>query len=103
MPTSKSTPMPKGLVCAIGSTAFPRSFGASAAAFDTRIDGPATLTGRASKGIARRLRHHGLELIAGPESFLVDKHNHLLDGEADRAQEWASKLATTVDRAESRP
>jgi hypothetical protein len=81
----------------------PKELSVSAAAFDTRMDGPPMFTGRASKGIARRLRHHGLELIAGPESFIVDKHNHLLDGEADRAQEWASKLATTVDRVESRP
>jgi hypothetical protein len=81
----------------------PKEFGTSAAAFDTRMEGPAMFTGRASKGIARRMRHHGLELVGGPESFLVDKHNHLLDGEADRAQEWATKLSTTVDRAESRP
>jgi hypothetical protein len=45
------------------------------AAFDTRVDLPAALTGRASKGIARRLRHHGLTLITEPESFLVTKEN----------------------------
>ena len=81
----------------------PKDLRASAAAFDTRMDKPAMLTGRASKGIARRLRRHGLELIAVPESFLVDKHNHLLDGEADRAREWATKLTTTSDRAASHP
>lgn len=70
--------------------------GARAAAFDTRINAPAAVTGRASKGIARRLRHHGFELVAEPESFLVDTHNHLLDGEAERAQEWGASLAAAI-------
>src|SRR6516225_1262075 len=34
-----------------------------AAAFDTRFDGRAALTGRASKGIARLLGEHGLSLL----------------------------------------
>src|SRR4051794_19072291 len=41
-----------------------------AAAFDTRMDGPAAFTGRASKGIATRLRHHGCDLVDEPHSFL---------------------------------
>jgi hypothetical protein len=65
---------------------------ARGAAYDTRMEGPPALTGRASKGIARRLRHHGLEVVAEPESFLVDKANHLLDGEATRAEAWAATL-----------
>ena len=76
--------------------------GARAAAFDTRIDAPAALTGRASKGIARRLRKHGFELVADPESFLVDKQNHLLDGEQDRAQAWGASVAALVDQPSSR-
>jgi len=68
------------------------------AAFDTRFDGPAEFTGRASKGIARRLRHHGFRVIVDPESFLVDKENHLVPGEGNRARAWADglvdKLAT---------
>lgn len=64
-----------------------------AATFDTRIDAPAALTGRASKGIARRLERHGFRLVTKPESFLVDKRNHLLDGEADRATAWGATLA----------
>jgi hypothetical protein len=68
----------------------------AAAAFDTRIDGPAILTGRASRGIAKRLRDHGFHLVSAPESFLVDKHNHLLDGEADRATAWGREVATTA-------
>jgi len=68
-----------------------------AAAFDTRIGSAAPiLSGRASKGIARRLRHHGMDLVSEPESFLVDADNHLIDGEADRATAWAAAVA--VDR-----
>ena len=74
----------------------PKRDGRRAAAFDTRIDAAAALTGRASKGISRRLRSHGFELVATPQSFLVDKHNHLLDGEAARATEWGTALATAV-------
>jgi len=70
----------------------PRSTG-RAAAFDTRVDAAAVLTGRASKGIAKRLSRHGYALASGPESFLVDKNNHLCDGEADRATEWGRRLA----------
>jgi hypothetical protein len=68
---------------------------ARAAAFDTRMDAPAVLTGRAAKGIARRLRQHGLELAAEPESFLVTKHNTLEPQEAARARDWARQLAGT--------
>jgi hypothetical protein len=66
---------------------------AKAAAFDTRIDMPAMLTGRASKGIGRLLRHHGFEMIAEPESFLVTKQSHLETGEATRAERWGRQLA----------
>jgi hypothetical protein len=51
-----------------------------AAAFGTRIDKPAFLTGSAAKGIARRLKHHGYRLVVGPESFLVSMNNTLLEG-----------------------
>ena len=50
----------------------------AAAAFDTRMDAPPAFTGRASKGIAKRLRRHGATLIVEPQSFLVAKDNHLL-------------------------
>ena len=66
----------------------------AAAAFDTRVDGPALLTGRASRSIARRLGGLGYRLAADPESFVVDKENHLLAGEADRAEAWASSLTS---------
>lgn len=64
-----------------------------AAAFDTRVDGPPVLVGRASRGIAKRLGDHGFQVVADPESFLVDRHNHLVDGEADRAVGWGRMLA----------
>lgn len=67
-----------------------------AVAFDTRADASALVTGRASKGIARRLRHHGYELLAEPESFLVDRQNHLLPGEEERATAWGTQLAALV-------
>jgi hypothetical protein len=70
--------------------------GLSAAAFDTRSDGPATLTGRASLGISRRLRHHGFAEVAAPRSFLVDRDNALVDGEVERAREWACAVTESL-------
>jgi hypothetical protein len=70
-----------------------------AAAFDTRIDAPAAVTGRASKGIARKLRRRGCELLADPESFLVTKDNELLPDEDTRAGEWGSKLGENLPSA----
>lgn len=72
---------------------------ASAAAFDTRAGvAPALLTGRASKGIATQLRRHGFAQVAGPESFLVDKDNHLEAGEEERAVGWGARLGAAVTR-----
>jgi hypothetical protein len=65
----------------------------NAAAFDTRFDLPAAVTGRASKSIARKLRHHGATLIAEPESFFVKKDNHLEPDQEIRAQKWGAQLA----------
>ena len=64
----------------------------AAAAFDTRADVSPVLSGRASKGIASRLRKHGCRLVAEPESFLVDKANHLRPDETERARAWAATL-----------
>ena len=66
--------------------------GCRAAAFDTRARGPAVLTGRASKGIAKRLDDHGATLVAQSESFQVDRENHLVAGEASRAEAWGKDL-----------
>lgn len=70
---------------------------AKAAAFDTRMDAPPILTGRASKGIAKRLRHHGCDVVAEPMSFLVTKGNHLVDDEAAHARAWGAGLRAVID------
>jgi hypothetical protein len=71
---------------------------AQAAAFDTRLRAPAAVTGRASKGIGRELAGRGIEIVAPPESFLVDKTSHLLPSEQDRARAWGAHLATIVEQ-----
>jgi flavodoxin len=77
---------------------------AMAAAFDTRLAGPAVFTGRASKRIAGLLEPPGLTLIARTESFLITSDNKLQPGEEDRAQEWGKGLATRMPTArEVRP
>ena len=65
-----------------------------AAAFDTRIKAPLLFTGRASRSISRHLVRLGLDVVAPPESFLVDKKSHLLPGELERARAWGATLAT---------
>ena len=71
--------------------------GGAAAAFDTRLDRSPHLTGMASRGIARRLRHHGYELVAEPVSFFVDDaEGPLAEGELDRARAWGEALATQL-------
>ena len=67
-----------------------------AAAFDTRVHGPAALTGRAAKGVARLLHAHGFDVIAEPESFLVTRQDRLEPEETARAREWGAKLAASL-------
>jgi Flavodoxin len=67
-----------------------------AAAFDTRVDAPVLITGRASTGISRQLRRHGFREIAEPMSFLVTKTNRLAPGQEDIARQWGSQLASTL-------
>lgn len=67
-----------------------------AAAFDTRMHGPAMVTGRASKGIAARLRAHGATLVAAPVSFIVTKENELLPDEAAHAEAWGESVARAM-------
>jgi hypothetical protein len=69
------------------------------AAFDTRMGGPAMLTGRASKTIAKHLVRHGLAEIVPARSFLVTKGNQLQPGEADRAEQWGTELAAKLAAA----
>jgi len=72
---------------------------ARGAAFDTRIDGMAMVTGRASKTIAKLLEQHGLALLAPAESFLVTKDNQLRPGEQYRAEQWGGELAAMLPAA----
>lgn len=70
--------------------------GAKAATFDTRLDRSPWLTGVASRGIARRLRHRGYEIV-DRESFLVEEsEGPLAPGELERAREWGRTLAGLV-------
>jgi hypothetical protein len=72
-----------------------------AAAFDTRIGKPRVFTGSAAKGIAKRLKRHGYQLVSEPASFLVDTSpgTPLHEGELERAREWGRTLAQTLTRA----
>jgi hypothetical protein len=64
-----------------------------AAAFDTRLDRSPFLTGAAARGIAKRLRRRGFDLVADPESFLVaDSEGPPAEGELDRARAWGASL-----------
>jgi hypothetical protein len=63
-----------------------------AAAFDTHVDAPVVITGRASKGIRRRLRQHGFREIAEPMSFLVSKDSNLATGQQAVARQWGTRL-----------
>jgi flavodoxin len=70
----------------------PRAASVPAAAFDTRGDAAAALTGSAARGIARRLSHRGFDVV-GSESFLVaDSEGPLEEGELERARTWAAAL-----------
>lgn len=67
-----------------------------ATAFDTRLEGLAVLTGRASGDIASHLRRPGFTLLAKPESFLVTKDNQLRAGEEFRAWDWSLRLSRAL-------
>jgi hypothetical protein len=71
----------------------------SAAAFDTRGD-YGSMVGGASKGIARRLKHHGYRLVAEPQGFIIEGDaGQLRSGEADRARAWAAELTRRAAEA----
>jgi hypothetical protein len=81
----------------------PRGHG-GAASFDTRFDKPTFLTGSAAKGIAKRLRGKGYELVLEPESFFVDgTEGPVHEGELERAAEWAASLRDQVENVEGLP
>lgn len=67
-----------------------------AAAFDTRMQAPAGMSGSAARKIAKKLRAHGFEIAAKPEGFYVTKANRVVDGELARARTWGRSLAAHV-------
>ena len=74
---------------------------ARAATFDTRLDRSPLLTGTAARGIARRLRRRGYDVV-GSESFLVeDSEGPLEAGELDRARAWGTQLVRELAAAGS--
>jgi hypothetical protein len=76
----------------------PHCSGCLAAAFDTRIDRSAAVTGSAARGIAKRLHHHGYE-VEWTESFFVDDaEGPLTDGELERARGWGATLRAAAVR-----
>ena len=70
--------------------------GLRAAAFDTRADARAALTGSAARGIRRRLRHRGCDVIDSQSFLVADAEGPLEAGELDRAREWAVRLAAAL-------
>jgi hypothetical protein len=65
--------------------------GSRGAAFDTRAE--SRHAGGAAYGIARRLRHHGYDLVAEPAGFiLADVEGPLGEGETERARAWGASL-----------
>jgi hypothetical protein len=68
--------------------------GVRAAAFDTRIDKPAWITGSAARGIARRLRARGCDVVSTASFLVEDAHGPLAHGEEERARTWAAGLSS---------
>lgn len=79
----------------------PDGEGASAAAFDTRLDKSPWFTGVASRGIAKRLRYRRYEVIATASFLVEDSEGPLGDGELERARDWGAELARSLAGAAS--
>jgi Flavodoxin len=72
--------------------------GGPAAAFDTRLESP--MAGGAARGIARRLRRHGYDVVSDPEGFVVeDAYGPLRAGELERAKQWGAQLVGATTRS----
>jgi len=63
-----------------------------AAAFDSRGDARAAITGSAARGIARRLRRRGLDVFDRNSFLVADAEGPLEDGEIERARAWGKAL-----------
>lgn len=65
--------------------------GIKAAAFDTRVK--IFISGDAAGKVAKKLKEKGAEIIDKPQAFFVKrKENILVEGETEKASEWARKL-----------
>lgn len=76
----------------------PHRSGGLAAAFDTRIDRSAAVTGSAARGIAKRLHHRGYEVEWSESFFVDDAEGPLTEGELERARGWGATLRTAATR-----
>jgi hypothetical protein len=70
--------------------------GLAGAAFGTRVPRRG-VPGSAARGIAHRLRRRQVQLLAKAEDLFVGGvGGGLLDGEADRAREWAGRIGASL-------
>ncbi len=75
-----------------------RCCGLAAAAFDTRYHIAKVLSGSAAERIAQQLEALGCRLVVPAESFYVaGREGPLLDGELERARDWALDVAARVE------
>jgi hypothetical protein len=72
------------------------TFAGAGAAFDTRFSASVVFTGRASKAITKLLRREGVDVVLTPESFFVDRKNHMVAGEEERARAWGRRLGAEI-------
>lgn len=77
--------------------------GARAAAFGTKVGKPPWLPGSAARGIGKRLKALGYEMIADPEDFLVvGTPGPSAEGEIGRARAWGEHLVAVATTGSSR-
>ena len=97
----RRSPTHPGPVCGSGST--PSTGSTSTPPRSTRDSTcPPCSPVAASKGIARKLRHHGAHLVADPESFLVTKGDRLEPREEERARNVGAPISVDVPRRRGR-
>ena len=70
--------------------------GLRAAAFDTRGDARAAITGSAARGIAPPVAPPRLRRVDSKSFLVADAEGPLEDGELERAREWGAALAKTM-------
>lgn len=73
--------------------------GRAVAAFDTRVKWPRLLSGSAAHDTVERFETMGARVLRPEGSFLVSTEPALLDGELERARDWAEAVAAMVPGA----